>query len=86
VAPLAPLAGPLGWKDVTVPLRPYETYTLYLDLAEGRKQTRDLDSRCSVWATALWVSKEGEGAFHVRGMHAIRRFWGLGEWAMHVTP
>ena len=58
MAPLAPLAGSLGWKAVTVPLRPYETYTLYTDLVEGRKQTRDLDSRRSVWATAHWASKE----------------------------
>ena len=42
-----------------VDLHPYEVCTLYLDLVEGRKQTRDLDSRRSVWATAHWVSKEG---------------------------
>ena len=55
----APLGSPLDWHAVTVNLRPYEVCTLYLDLAEGRKQTRDLDSRRLVWATAHWVSKEG---------------------------
>ncbi len=55
----APVGGPLPWHAVTVDLRPYEVCTLYLDLVEGRKQTRDLDSRRSVWATAHWVSKAG---------------------------
>ena len=54
----SPVGGPLPWHAVTVDLRPYEVCTLYLDLVEGRKQTRDLDSRRSVWATAHWVSKE----------------------------
>ena len=53
----SPVAGPLPWHAVTVNLHPYEVCTLYLDLVEGRKQTRDLDSRRSVWATAHWVSK-----------------------------
>ena len=54
----SPVGGPLPWHAVTVDLHPYEVCTLYLDLVEGRKQTRDLDSRRSVWATAHWVSKE----------------------------
>ena len=54
----SPVAGPLPWHAVTVDLHPYEVCTVYLDLVQGRKQTRDLDSRRSVWATAHWVSKE----------------------------
>jgi hypothetical protein len=54
-----PFGGPLEWHTVTVDLRPYEVCSLYLDLVESRKQTRDLDGRRSVWATAHWVSKDG---------------------------
>ena len=36
---------------VRVPLRAHEIATLYLDLARGRKQTRDLDAHRAVWAT-----------------------------------
>ena len=39
-------------------LRPYEIATLYLDLVQGRKVTRDLDSHRSVWATSHWITKE----------------------------
>jgi alpha-mannosidase len=36
---------------VKVSLRPFEIATVYLDLVEGRKQTRDLDAHREVWAT-----------------------------------
>ena len=39
------------WSAVTVPLRPYEIATLYLDLELGRKRVRDLDAYRHVWAT-----------------------------------
>jgi len=32
-------------------MRPYEIATVYLDLAEGRKQFRDLDAKREIWAT-----------------------------------
>lgn len=35
---------------VELTLRPFEIATLYLDLLEGRKVSRDLDARRSVWA------------------------------------
>jgi alpha-mannosidase len=42
-------------EDVTealkVRMRPYEIATVYLDIVEGRKQTRDLDAKREVWAT-----------------------------------
>ena len=42
---------------VTVKLDPYEIATLYLDVVEGRKMSRDLDARRSVWAQ---VHRTGE--------------------------
>jgi hypothetical protein len=39
------------WSRVRVPMRPYEIATLYLDLELGRKVSRDLDAKRSVWAT-----------------------------------
>jgi alpha-mannosidase len=36
---------------LTVSLKPYEIATLYLDIVEGRKQTRDLDAKRKIWAT-----------------------------------
>ncbi len=54
----APVAGPIGWNAVTVEMHAYEICTLYLDLVQGRKVTRDLDSRRSVWATSHWITKE----------------------------
>jgi alpha-mannosidase len=46
-----PLLDAGEWQAVTVDLRPYEIATLTLDLALGRKQTRDLDAHRKVWAT-----------------------------------
>lgn len=37
--------------QIAVPMRPYEIATIYLDLVEGRKQTRDLDAKRKIWAT-----------------------------------
>ena len=54
----SPGASPIGWNAVTVDVRAYEICTLYLDLVQGRKVTRDLDSRRSVWATSHWITKE----------------------------
>jgi alpha-mannosidase len=54
----SPILGPVGWNVVTLPVRAYEIVTLYLDLVQGRKVTRDLDSRRSVWATSHWITKE----------------------------
>jgi alpha-mannosidase len=34
-----------------VKMRPYEIATVYLDIVEGRKQTRDLDAKREIWAT-----------------------------------
>lgn len=42
---------PIDGSAVRVPYGPYEIVTLYLDLAEGRKQTRDLDAKREIWAT-----------------------------------
>ncbi len=42
----------------TVGLRPYEISTLYLDIIEGRKQTRDLDAARNVWATVHRLEDE----------------------------
>jgi alpha-mannosidase len=47
---MTPLAD--GRTHIALPLRPYEIATLYLDLIPGRKQTRRLDERRSVWAAA----------------------------------
>jgi len=38
-------------ETITVPMRPYEIATIYLDLVPGRKQSRDLDAKREVWAT-----------------------------------
>lgn len=42
-------------EDITdslkVKMRPYEIATIYLDIVEGRKQTRDLDAKREIWAT-----------------------------------
>ena len=37
--------------DLKVHMGPYEIATVYLDIIEGRKQTRDLDAKREVWAT-----------------------------------
>jgi len=37
--------------SIGVPMRPYEIATVYLDIVEGRKQTRDLDAKREIWAT-----------------------------------
>jgi alpha-mannosidase len=39
------------WNECALSLRPHEIATLYVDIEMGRKQTRDLDSYRSVWAT-----------------------------------
>ena len=54
----SPVPGPLPWHAVTVEMGPHEIATLYLDLVQGRKVTRDLDSHRSVWATSHWITKE----------------------------
>jgi alpha-mannosidase len=51
-----PLPGAGEWQAVTLNLGPYEIATLYLDLALGRKQTRDLDAHRKVWATVHRVA------------------------------
>lgn len=55
----APVAGPLSWQQVTLSMRGHEIATVYLDLVQGRKVTRDLDRHRSVWATSHWITKEG---------------------------
>ncbi len=40
-----------SWTAIEVSLRPYEIATLYVDLVQARKQTRDLDAKREVWAT-----------------------------------
>ncbi|MGH2522293.1 MAG: glycosyl hydrolase-related protein, partial [Anaerolineales bacterium] len=52
----APVSGPTAWGQVEITLRPHEIATLYLDLAPGRKVTRDLDAHRHVWATVHRVS------------------------------
>ena len=37
--------------QLEVQMRPYEIATVYLDIVEGRKQTRDLDAKREIWAT-----------------------------------
>jgi alpha-mannosidase len=37
--------------QMKVTLQPYEIATVYLDIVEGRKQTRDLDAKREIWAT-----------------------------------
>jgi alpha-mannosidase len=47
-----PNAGGLrDWSELVLALRPHEVCTLYLDLALGRKVTRNLDAHRTVWAT-----------------------------------
>ncbi|NJM40801.1 MAG: hypothetical protein HC853_08530, partial [Anaerolineae bacterium] len=47
-----PHAGGLReWSEIEIAMRPHEICTLYLDLALGRKVTRDLDAHRNVWAT-----------------------------------
>jgi len=36
---------------ITLPMRPHEIATLYLDIVPGRKQFRDLDAKREIWAT-----------------------------------
>jgi alpha-mannosidase len=38
-------------STLKVKMRPYEIATVYLDIVEGRKQTRDLDAKREIWAT-----------------------------------
>ncbi|HWQ11675.1 MAG TPA: hypothetical protein VNL77_02680 [Roseiflexaceae bacterium] len=47
----SPFAAGPPWSQVELRLRPHEIATLYLDLALGRKVTRDLDAHRGVWAT-----------------------------------
>ena len=47
-----------GASELSLSLRPFEIATLMLDIVEGRKQTRDLDARRSVWAQ---VHRPGAG-------------------------
>jgi alpha-mannosidase len=44
------------FSRLTVPMRPFEIATLYLDIEEGRKIYRDLDAERQVWATAHKVN------------------------------
>lgn len=43
--------------SIGVPMRPYEIATVYLDIVEGRKQTRDLDAKREIWATVHRVEE-----------------------------
>jgi alpha-mannosidase len=42
---------------VSLHMRPHEIATIYLDIVEGRKQTRDLDAARNVWATVHRVEE-----------------------------
>jgi alpha-mannosidase len=44
-------------SSLSVPLRSYEIATIYMDIVEGRKQTRDLDAARNVWATVHRVEE-----------------------------
>jgi alpha-mannosidase len=44
-------------SGLSVALRPYEIATIYMDIVEGRKQTRDLDAARNVWATVHRVEE-----------------------------
>ena len=46
---IAPLV--VEGSKVRLPLRPHEIATVYVDLVEARKQTRDLDAKRKIWAT-----------------------------------
>ncbi|MBC8063723.1 MAG: transposase [Chlorobia bacterium] len=37
-------------NPLIVKMRPYEIATIYMDIVEGRKQTRDLDAKRQIWA------------------------------------
>lgn len=40
-----------GQSRIALSVRPYEIVTIYMDIVEGRKQTRDLDAKRKIWAT-----------------------------------
>jgi alpha-mannosidase len=40
-----------------IAMRPHEIATVYLDIVEGRKQTRDLDAKRKIWATVHRVEE-----------------------------
>jgi alpha-mannosidase len=44
-------------RQITLNMRPYEIATIYLDIVEGRKQARDLDSHRNIWATVHRVDE-----------------------------
>ena len=41
----------LNRSHIKMSMRPFEIATIYLDIVEGRKQTRDLDAKREIWAT-----------------------------------
>ncbi|MCC7228943.1 MAG: hypothetical protein IT203_01020 [Fimbriimonadaceae bacterium] len=46
-----------GQSQIRISMRPYEIATIYLDIVEGRKQTRDLDAKREIWATVHRVDE-----------------------------
>jgi alpha-mannosidase len=54
----APGIGQAVSSELSVPMRPYEIATLYLDLTLGRKQTRNLDAYRYIWADARRMERE----------------------------
>jgi alpha-mannosidase len=46
-----------GQTRLRLSLRAYEVTTLYLDIEEGRKRTRDLDAHRNIWATVHRVEE-----------------------------
>lgn len=46
-----------GRTRITLPLRGHEITTLYFDLEESRKRTRDLDAHRNIWATVHRVDE-----------------------------
>lgn len=57
----SPLSGDapwqVQWSELCFDMRSYEIATLYLDLEQGRKVTRDLDAHRTVWATLHKVDR-----------------------------
>lgn len=44
-------------SEISLNVKPFEIVTLYLDIVEGRKQTRDLDAKREIWATVHRVEE-----------------------------
>jgi alpha-mannosidase len=45
-------------NQITCSIGPHEIVTIVFDLAEGRKQVRDLDAKREIWATVHRVGEE----------------------------